>query len=1178
MTNGQNQALKEILEIEKFGNGLFAIVDSQKPSEPTGFLRLDISLHTGDLDHAPDGISFRARERFLVMIPADFPYKIPWVITLHARFAGKPHVQWARHLCLYQAPDIEWNPSDGMFGFMDRLWRWLKMASLNELDPVGEALHPPATYPQTGPSYYVVPRIDTPADKDLPWCGLARLNIIHDHRVDVDEWSDIGFTDPGMATAACILLAQPMPWEFPSRMTDLVAALAERGVSKKDLFLLLQSASMQNKDKSPLYVLVGTPMRGIRGSMELKQHLTAWRIDPIFATGFRHIVNKYLNDTKLSEIGRGFERIVFQWAEVANVSWCRVLEDRPEIVIRRDHASPMAVFRDKTIAIWGCGALGGHIALHLARAGVAKLILYDDGIVTPGILVRQPYDDADIGKLKAEALADKLRAIRPTIRGPKVEVVSCDVLVSALDCNDWSNGSDIVFDCTATQSVRAKLEKVRKDAPQIPATVISMIVSSEATHGLTVVATSDHTGGAADVYRRAKLDVCRDRSLRHFVDAFFPTLSEDNLFQPEPGCSSPTFVGSSADVSALAALLLNMAGKSLSQHPQSKANLPTAWAHYISQPHAIPVSPRIYKSSTSFAYTPDIVTKDDRHGYEIRTSTQAWKQMEYWIAKSRDKVGPDIETGGLSFGEINDATGVIWVTEVSGPPADSDAGADRFVCGTDGTQAAHKERIQWSRGSVSYVGMWHTHPFGIPEPSRTDRRAMATILSNGPVSPRRSLLSIIGIPHEKPELGTHVFERNDFREGREKTDLSITGPESPQNSDDKSSLRQADIGLALSGGGARAIAFHLGCLRALNKQGTLDQVGIISAVSGGAVLAAMYAYSDDDFSAFDERVCALLRRGLQKDIAKAILNPVSFARMISTILVAGMAAKGTQMTNFTTAAFQKLSKSNRTKRPQIRINPPFLRWASRTTAFETVLRKQLFGSALLNEPRRTGLDVVLNATELRTGTAFRFGSRVSANWRFGTVQEDIPVASAVAASAAFPPLLPALHKYYNFQRNGEINTERVILTDGGVYDNLGASCLDPSRNPNYVAHVYPCERLICCNAGYGQWSGSIVPYGWPSRMRRSVDVMFRKGQDRIVSHLFNQRESGELKGLILPYLGMQDEALQRDTKIGALPEDFVTRNQIIDYPTDFRAMTETDLDLLSRRGEQLTYLLADAYW
>ena len=50
------------------------------------------------------------------------------------------------------------------------------------------------------------------------------------------------------------------------------------------------------------------------------------------------------------------------------------------------------------------------------------------------------------------------------------------------------------------------------------------------------------------------------------------------------------------------------------------------------------------------------------------------------------------------------------------------------------------------------------------------------------------------------------------------------------------------IGLALSGGGSRAIAFHLGSLRALNDIGLLEKINVISTISGGSVIGAYYAY------------------------------------------------------------------------------------------------------------------------------------------------------------------------------------------------------------------------------------------------------------------------------------------------------------------------------------------------
>ncbi len=188
------------------------------------------------------------------------------------------------------------------------MWAWV-------IGVLGGALHPPTTYPGAGPRYYVLPRVDTPAVGVSPWTGLARLNVVHEHRVDIDGWADLFPDEPTGPAAASVLLAQPMPWEFPTRMIDLVEALNARGVSKRELFLVLQAAAWQNEEEAPLYVLIGTPMRGIRGSEELKQHLTAWRIEPAFAKGLRLIANKYSDDERIREIGEEIEHIMFDWAE-----------------------------------------------------------------------------------------------------------------------------------------------------------------------------------------------------------------------------------------------------------------------------------------------------------------------------------------------------------------------------------------------------------------------------------------------------------------------------------------------------------------------------------------------------------------------------------------------------------------------------------------------------------------------------------------------------------------------------------------------------------------------------------------------------------------------------------------------------------------------------------------------
>jgi NTE family protein len=77
-------------------------------------------------------------------------------------------------------------------------------------------------------------------------------------------------------------------------------------------------------------------------------------------------------------------------------------------------------------------------------------------------------------------------------------------------------------------------------------------------------------------------------------------------------------------------------------------------------------------------------------------------------------------------------------------------------------------------------------------------------------------------------------------------------------------MAESKIGLALSGGGARAMAFHLGCLRALHELGVLERVSLLSTVSGGSVIGAMYVASNESFPAFESRVRAILARGLAR--------------------------------------------------------------------------------------------------------------------------------------------------------------------------------------------------------------------------------------------------------------------------------------------------------------------------
>ena len=471
---------------------------------------------------------------------------------------------------------------------------------------------------------------------------------------------------------------------------------------------------------------------------------------------------------------------------------------------------------------------------------------------------------------------------------------------------------------------------------------------------------------------------------------------------------------------------------------------------------------------------------------------------------------------------------------------------------------------------MQYVGMWHTHPRGSPKFSGTDLEGMNQLMNDSSLSTPKPLLLIIGTPEATPNVATYVFKRSDFAE------IQKSGRQSRlvENMPTQTAESMNRIGLALSGGGSRAIAFHLGCLRALYDRELLPQLEVISSVSGGSVISAMYAYSSDDFESFDKRVRDLLRRGLTRSILRSLLfSPVAFATA-GTNLIAGSSALGAGVLRTAAKGFQFVGVDGDTVTDiQKKLHAPLKRWSSITSAFEKALKNRLFGKAVITDKRRGDLDVVINACELRTGSAFRFGSRRSGCWRYGILSENnIPVSLAVAASAAYPILLPAIDRTFEFlKKDGTSAKHRVILTDGGIFENLGVTCLEPNRSSKISSQTFDLDYVISCDAGQGIYDDDVYPFYWTGRMIRSFESVYRKTTDSMRSRMYDHVNSGRLKGFVLSYLGQNEAALPY------CPPDLIRRSEVYRYPTDFSPMSDRDIELLSTRGEQLTRMLIGRY-
>ena len=1129
MSNAFELASEQFKEIADSSDGTVQIHDEATGSN--GYKRFDISIRFDGLERVEGGLPVRAREQFLVLVPHTFPFDRPFVATPHVRFSGFRHVQWRRYPCLY-ASSVDWRPEDGIYGFIKQLDAWIRDAALNNLDPNDAPLHPPVAYPTV--NRLIVPRADTPLIEGAPWFGMAELRE-RNNRTEIIGWNELAQERPAHFAPA-ILLHEALPFEYPETVYALLEELKSHGIDYAPFILRLASYAPHIAAGKPLAVVLGSPMRRVVPDGRALQHLAVWEIAADAVEKLRALnISDSVDDT--AQWDAAVEAVV-TWSVSTKVGWCSVREMRPEVTRRRDQTSPMSWFSGKSVAIWGCGAVGTHVAESVVRAGARTAELVDNKTVAPGVLVRQGFEDADIGRSKAEALAERLKRIEPDL----ATVVSTNDLILRLTGPEPVPKVDLVIDCTASLAVRTAIEHALRDVGSRPA-IASIAIDSQAVTAIATLSMPDHSGGTLDLVRRLKLAACRSSQLSKPLEAFWPESLSGVRFQPEPGCSEPTFIGSNADLAGLSARMLNSIARAIATPNDCHTGI--GWLCAESGPvHA-------------FAWPPDHTLRDKGRGYSVRVSSHAAREMRGWARRSARTSGARIETGGLVFGELNEAAGVIWVTDVEGPPPDSQAAEDRFTCGTEGMKEAAQKRHCRFRGSVDCVGSWHTHPTSTPHPSDVDIGTAAQLLAD-PGSTRRTCLVLIlsGNPAD-PTLGAHAFrtvlsDNNCIHVQQSAAATVRLGPQ-PKKS--------RNIGLTLSGGGSRAIAFHLGCLRALHDLDLLSRVQVISSVSGGSVISAMYAYSSDSFGQFDARVVQLLRRGLHSDIFRQALRPDSIWKVLQ-IRVAASASFFVRMLHRLVSAAVPSSVP-----ASLSLPPP--RTFSRTEAFRDVIAKSLFGDTIVRDVARDSLHTVINATELRTGSAFRFGSKQSGCWRFGTIApEEALVADAVTASAAYPVWLPALDREYRFTKNGRTtDPTRVLLTDGGVFENLGVSPMEPGRTPSISTNVFDPDYIICCDAGAGLFDDDSYPTRWPSRMYRSFLTVFRKVQDATRKRLHRLADVGEISGFALCYLGQQDNALPW------VPAGLPRRDEVRDYPTDFTAMSTENIDRLALRGELLMRFL-----
>lgn len=769
--NGHQLALDQLAEIQALVAGEPAAFTVERTGAAArGWLSVEIAVNCTDAAVAPGGQPLAGVERATVLIPPTFPFSCPAVKVRHDRFAGLPYVLHGRVICLYHS-DSDWNPADGMLSVVTRLAAWYRRAAAGRLVEAGQPLHPPLAYRGLGAADCVVIHPDLPRD----FRPAAAIMVGgYPGRADVVEWLRPAALDmdgrddlerlrsrlENVARAheaetflgAVTILDEPLGFEFPDNFPDLVAALAAQRVKREDLmeqlahvWLANELAAVRKVDLAPLHVLLGAPMRGIARQDGQETHLEVWQLSPAEALLPGILTRAGAPDAELAAWLPAARRQAQGWLRAAPLTWAYVEEARPRIVTRRDRGRPAQWLLGKSVLVLGCGAVGARIAEHCVRAGARRLVVADRDHVGPGVLVRQPYEDADIGLAKAVRLAERLAAIRPSQVSVEPEVG--DVRETVLGADAGRRKADLIVDATASRGVSVLIERLRRTQPGRWPPVLTVGVGHACERALGALALPHASGGGADILHSFGDRAFSDEALRDAAEDFFADPGSDGVFQPEIGCSEPTFAGSDPEVAAAAGQVFAWSLHALSDFAARRPVSPKSL--FLAR---LPGDPR--RAGHVYLDWPNDVTADDeRSGYQVRIRPRAMADMRAEALATARRFPRSWETGGVLLGYADDACQVVWVTAAEGPPADSERGEYFFLHGTEGVAGRVAGHGAASGGRVRFIGLWHTHPELAPAASPVDDESMRTLLGAMPGDqvPRCAARLVLGGDGEKWE-------------------------------------------------------------------------------------------------------------------------------------------------------------------------------------------------------------------------------------------------------------------------------------------------------------------------------------------------------------------------------------------------------------------------------------------
>lgn len=334
------------------------------------------------------------------------------------------------------------------------------------------------------------------------------------------------------------------------------------------------------------------------------------------------------------------------------------------------------------------------------------------------------------------------------------------------------------------------------------------------------------------------------------------------------------------------------------------------------------------------------------------------------------------------------------------------------------------------------------------------------------------------------------------------------------------------IGITLSGGGVRALIFHLGVLKRLADENLLEEISQISTVSGGSLCTGLiYRINKYNWPSSNEYLVDILPK-----IKETLINKNLQLRLILLSLFQGKLVR--PRGNLLAFALRKI-------------------WGIKGT-FGDLKDKPIWW---------------INATCYETGKNWIFGKEYIGDYKYTKTKttNKYKLSTALAASAAFPGLIGPVVFRPKWGNRGKVH-----LWDGGVYDNLGTEVF---YKP-YKGIVKNIDMLIVSDAGSLFQSQKRCFFKSPLRLIDITTSQIRGLRSRIlVSYFKRKKNSGcyfQIGNTMIDILKAARVPIPSNLEKKMLGKDSVSK--IANYSTNLKKVKEIDFKRIMRHG----YEVADA--